>query len=72
MNYCQPIAKVDKNLCNYHFTPQIKGSNCGTQLAPPLWLSKIFTPFQQEFTVNSNKISHQQLWNVTVIVVIVL
>ena len=35
-----------------------------------LWLTKIFTPFQQEF-VNNIRISHQQLWNVIIIAVIV-
>ena len=39
----------------------------------PLWFAKIFKPFQQEFTINSNnRISFQQLWNVIIIVVIIL
>ena len=37
-----------------------------------LVVAKIFTPFQQEFTINSNRISHQQLWNVIIVDVIVL
>ena len=39
---------------------------------PHLWLTKIFTPFQQESTINNNRISQQQLWNAINIAVIVL
>ena len=35
-------------------------------------LAKIFTPFQQEFTINNNRISCQQHWNVIITAVIVL
>ena len=34
-----------------------------TTNVPHLWLGKIFTLFQQEFTINNNRISHQQLNN---------
>ena len=37
-----------------------------------LWLTKTFTPFQQEFTINNNRLSHPQLWNVIITAVIVL
>ena len=55
-------------VCNT-FTPQIKVSNCGSYIAdvpqlavlaayitdvPHLWLAKIFTSFQQEFTVSNS------------------
>ena len=62
------------------FKPQIKGSNSATYINDVrqpavvhnlLWLTKIFTPFHRN-SPSTNKISHQQLWNVIIIAVIVL
>ena len=39
---------------------------------PPLWFPKLFTPFHQKFTISNKRICHQQLWNVSIIVVIEL
>ena len=35
-------------------------------------LAKIFTPFRQEFTINNNRISCQQHWNVIITAMIAL
>ena len=38
---------------------------------PGMWLSILYCRFQQELTINNNRVSHQQLWNVIIIAIIV-
>ena len=38
-----------------------------TTYVPHLWLAKSFTALQQEFTINNNNISPQQLSNVIIL-----
>ena len=68
------IGKILKHWLKVYSNRQFEKNNKPRPTyIPHLQLTKISTPFQQEFTINNNsRISQQHIWNIIIIAVIVL